>query len=470
MKRSALSVVATYVVFHCFASSTAQGQFVLVDDFESYTVGGIDGQSNGIGTWVADQPYEIAVEPGTTNQVLNTPSDPDNLNASSNYSNLQIDEGDVGTLFFRFQRGGDDSHLIFGLSPAEDPVAFGDFEASISARTPGNPGRLQVRSGGSYVTVEDFFELEEWINIWMVIDNDVDEFQVYAQSDTTFPDQQLLDDGTTDIFVFRNGTPDPLTTFYLRTGLNHEGHFYIDDIFLDPSGENLEVPSADQNPRLQAGDADMDLDFDQLDLVQVQIAAKYLTGQSATWGEGDWDAAPGGEPGNPPIGNGLFDQLDIISALASGTYLTGPYAAIQPGGATGDGQTSIVYNPATGEVAVDAPAGLRLTSINIDSAAGVFTGEAAQNLGGSFDNDADDNIFKATFGGSFGSLSLGHVAQQGLAEDFVLSDFSVVGSLEGGGGLGDVDLVYVPEPSAAILLILGLFAGIVRGPFRKGVN
>ena len=35
--------------------------------------------------------------------------------------------------------------------------------------------------------------------------------------------------------------------------------------------------------QLQPGDADMDLDFDQLDLVQVQIAAKYLSGQAATW-------------------------------------------------------------------------------------------------------------------------------------------------------------------------------------------
>ena len=45
---------------------------------------------------------------------------------------------------------------------------------------------------------------------------------------------------------------------------------------------------------LEAGDADQDLDFDQLDLVRVQVAAKYLTGQAATWGEGDWDGAPGG--------------------------------------------------------------------------------------------------------------------------------------------------------------------------------
>ena len=77
---------------------------------------------------------------------------------------------------------------------------------------------------------------------------------------------------------------------------------------------------------LKAGDADQDLDFDQLDLVQVQIAGKYLTDQPATWGEGDWNGAPGGSPGNPPSGDGRFDQLDIVAALQSDVYLTGPYA------------------------------------------------------------------------------------------------------------------------------------------------
>ncbi len=171
---------------------------------------------------------------------------------------------------------------------------------------------------------------------------------------------------------------------------------------------------------LQAGDADQDLDFDQLDLVRVQIAAKYLTGQPATWGEGDWNGAPGGQPGSPPAGNARFDQLDIIAALGAGHYLRGPYAAIRQGGTAGDGQTSITYNASTGEIAVDAPAAQQLTSINIDSAAAIFTGAPAQNLGGSFDNDADANIFKATFGSSFGSLSFGNVAQAGLSEAFVL--------------------------------------------------
>ena len=81
------------------------------------------------------------------------------------------------------------------------------------------------------------------------------------------------------------------------------------------------------DPRLQPGDAEQDYDFDQLDLVRVQVAGKYLTGESATWGEGDWNGAPGGQQGSPPVGDGLFDQSDIIASLATDIYLTGPYAA-----------------------------------------------------------------------------------------------------------------------------------------------
>ena len=121
-----------------------------------------------------------------------------------------------------------------------------------------------------------------------------------------------------------------------------------------------------------------------------------------------------------------------------------------------DDQTSIVYNANTGEVAVNAPTGKELTSVNIQSASSIFTGAPAQNLGGSFDNDKDDNIFKATFGSSFGSLSFGNVAQAGLSEDYVAGDLTVVGSLAGGGDPGAVDLIYVPEPASLLMLGVGL--------------
>ncbi len=229
----------------------------------------------------------------------------------------------------------------------------------------------------------------------------------------------------------------------------------------------LLIPSA-SSPALQAGDADQDLDFDQFDLIKVQIAAKYLTAQLATWGEGDWNGAPGGSPGNPPAGDGRFNQFDIIAAQIGAKYLTGKYAALAPGnGVRGDGQTSIVYDPRSGEVAVDAPATTQLTSVNIDSASGIFTGAPAQNLGGSFDNDSDTNIFKATFGSSFGTLSFGNVAQPGLSKAFVTNDLTVVGSLAGGGALGPVDLIYVPEPSSMLLLAGALIALAANGRWRR---
>ena len=223
-----------------------------------------------------------------------------------------------------------------------------------------------------------------------------------------------------------------------------------------------EIPgSGEVGPALHAGDADQDLDFDQLDLVQVQVAAKYLTRDSATWGEGDWDGAPGGSQGNPPPGNGLFDQLDVISALNQGGYLTGPYAALAGVGTEGDDRTSLVYNPGTGDLSVDPPQGSELTSINITSASNKFIGDKPAALDGAFDNFAADNVFKATFGGSFGAISFGRVLPAGLSEADVTADLSAVGSLAGGGDLGAVDLVYIPEPSAFISSCLALLALIL---------
>ena len=92
------------------------------------------------------------------------------------------------------------------------------------------------------------------------------------------------------------------------------------------ASDRIQVPGVVQ-VSLQPGDANQDLSFDQRDIVRVLTSNKYLSGTAATWGEGDWNGAPGGSPGSPPSGDDQFNQVDIISALLAGNYLTGPYSA-----------------------------------------------------------------------------------------------------------------------------------------------
>ena len=457
---------AVLVLFALALPQPASAEFQLIDDFSSYTLGDLDGQTDGSGEWEAGFSFQVDEDlTDAGNQVMNvTDANGTEDGVLNDDPKLNVANATQATLFYRFYRGHPDTHVNWGLTDLDDPVpaSWGGFETQFRDRSAVVDVKI-FPPDATFVEIDnvDLLPEEEWINAWVVVDNASDSRELYLQSENAYPEQVKLTSFGDDVFDFQNGTDDALITFWIRNSNPHTGPWYLDDIYLDPGGENLSNPLLGGVAQLQAGDADMDLDFDQLDLVKVQVAAKYLSGQPATWGDGDWDGAPGGQPGSPPAGNGRFDQLDIIAALANGLYLTGPYGSIISGGQAGDNQTSVVYNPDTGELSVDAPNGVELTSINIESASSIFTGDPAGNLGGSFDNDADNNIFKATFGSSFGSLSFGNVAQTGLSEDFVANDLTVVGSLNGGGQLGAVDLVYIPESSTNALAILGLLSVVV---------
>ncbi len=66
------------------------------------------------------------------------------------------------------------------------------------------------------------------------------------------------------------------------------------------------------------GDANLDLLFDSNDFVQVFVAGKYETGDTAGWEAGDWD------------GNQVFDSGDFVAAFVDGGYEIGqrPTAAV----------------------------------------------------------------------------------------------------------------------------------------------
>ena len=249
-------------------------------------------------------------------------------------------------------------------------------------------------------------------------------------------------------------------------------------------------PPADEHSAGQVGDQQTSIIYDAatgrmevdapvgagLTSINIESAAGIFTGDPAVNLGGMFDidtdrtifkAIFGGSFGSLSFGNVARPRLDraklledlTVTGSISGSpfdlgdvdlvYIpSGPAADGNPTGQVGDHQTSIIYDAATGRMEVDAPAGAKLTSINIESAAGIFTGDRAVNLGGVFDIDTDRTIFKAMFGGSFGSLSFGNVARPQLDRAMLLGDLTVSGSISGSPfDLGDVDLVYISSES-----------------------
>ena len=84
------------------------------------------------------------------------------------------------------------------------------------------------------------------------------------------------------------------------------------DIAFTTSGHGLGVLLNTSDTTPIPGDTNSDGRFDQLDIVSVLRAGKYLTGAAASFAEGDFN------------GDGVFDQRDIVTVLQSGGYLQQP--------------------------------------------------------------------------------------------------------------------------------------------------
>ena len=168
----------------------------------------------------------------------------------------------------------------------------------------------------------------------------------------------------------------------------------------------------------------------------------------------------------------MFNFNDILSALAHGLFETGPYEAIAPGGTIGDDKVSIVYDPESGNVQIDA-GGNQLSGIQIVSDSNIFdTADQAQNLGGPFDVNRADKIAKAVFGESFGDLDFGNIARTGQSEAFLAADLTATGTLSPSGSLSadDIDLIVIPEPASVGLLCIGLAVCVTAGRRRANMR
>jgi hypothetical protein len=115
------------------------------------------------------------------------------------------------------------------------------------------------------------------------------------------PNEIWLNDGS-GVFTLGQELGDAASYLVALGDIDNDGDL---DAFIGNIGQDNQIWI---NTQLIAGDANRDGAFNQLDIVQVLQAAKYQTGQPATWEEGDFNR------------DRLFDQLDIVAALQTGKY------------------------------------------------------------------------------------------------------------------------------------------------------
>ncbi len=225
-------------------SSPASAAFVLIDDFESYTVGST---INGQGSWTSNNAANtvVADPAGGANKVLSFAAKDSSVFNSA--AAISIANNTTGTLFFSFRMDTAASDVSTGLTDVNTPASFNDFRAQ--ARTGNGSGKLDTRDGGAFRPLtttgaaggDEADNLEAWYHLWMVINNTSDtvEYWVQSDSDADFATQTQL--FASETINFRTATTDVLDRLYLRSGTGNSV-VYLDNFWIDTAGVNLTNP------------------------------------------------------------------------------------------------------------------------------------------------------------------------------------------------------------------------------------
>ena len=222
-------ILAATVVF---ATLPSHADFSTIDDFEGYTVGDSINSKAG---W--NNNGTVDTDPaGGTNLVLSF--SPSNGIGYYDGSDIEIADSTTGTLFYRARLTSGAQAFGMGMSDTTSPNPWNSFEAQLTWDETGSP--ISVRNGGGPHPAATT-KADAWYNIWMVIDNSSDTYDVYFQSsdDATYSGQTLIADDA----GFRNGSANnDLVSFFMRTNTGTGSVLYIDDIKLDNTGKNLAIP------------------------------------------------------------------------------------------------------------------------------------------------------------------------------------------------------------------------------------
>lgn len=231
-----------------FVPSPMWAAFSLIDNFDTYVMGALGGQSG----WTANSQWTITAAPAGGSGNVASGAAAAGSGAAFKALSSPIDNSSIAsTLFFRMYRT-EGVNMSLGLSDDAAPALFGGYEVQINAQHNAAPNdSLKVRDGGVF---DDFgggtFIVNTWYNVWMVINNSTNTFELWTnQGDfgsAGTPLTHLVDPTDADFsFGFRNGGTNALSTLLFGMGGTTPaltGSLIVDDVYLDTTGENLVNP------------------------------------------------------------------------------------------------------------------------------------------------------------------------------------------------------------------------------------
>ncbi|MCE7980711.1 MAG: PKD domain-containing protein [Caldilinea sp. CFX5] len=224
-------------------SPATKASFQPVETFDSLAIGPLHQQGN----WVTSgSDIKVAADPDPNhsgNRVMWVGGR--NVQAYKAFA-ASLADGAVGTIHFRLRRGGPIDGYA-GASAQSAPNDFPAFEAQFGGKITQQANSFVVRDGTVFKDVLNGFTDNTWHCVWLVANNQTDNYAVYVKGGV-YPNTTRLDAAGDADFGFRNsalGNVGSLRTFFTKAGDNNSGSYYFDDIYIDPTGENLSVPGTD---------------------------------------------------------------------------------------------------------------------------------------------------------------------------------------------------------------------------------
>jgi len=207
----------------------------LIDDFEGYALGDVRAVANP--PWTAHQDTSLVdIENFSGNKTLTYGWSSDFRGASRGLPDATtIDNDETATFFFRINSKTDDPDHNFGLGDraSTSTVDFGDFEAQLRMKQGSSAGTFSIdaRNGGGFSpTLASGLALNTWYNLWMVVNQSNDTYDLYMNTGTA--DATAANKLNVSPLAFRNGTASELNTILaLGAPAPIDNAVRVDDLF-----------------------------------------------------------------------------------------------------------------------------------------------------------------------------------------------------------------------------------------------